>query len=114
MVFMTADCQTSTPPAAFKAKTTAALRTRPCGRWFRWIPGAVIYGWIAVSTQAAVNPAAFQSRPESLNVVTSTLSVIPGQEAFYPVLGLLAAVASTYFLRRRRLAQLEATAAAER
>ena len=106
MVFMTPHCETLIP--------RAALRTRPCARCFRWIPAVAVYGWIAVSTQATVNPSAFQSGPEALNVVTSTLSVIPGQEAFYPVLGLLAAVASTYFLRRRRLAQLEATAAAER
>ena len=103
MVFMTPTGETSI--------LRDALRTRPCGRW---IAGVVVYAWVAASTQAMVNSPAFQSRPESLNVVTSTLSVIPGQETFYPVLGLLAAVASTYFLRRRRLVQLEATAAAER
>ena len=106
LVFMTPTGETSVLRDAF--------RTRFCGRWIRWIAGVVVYAWVAASTQAMVNSPAFQSRPESLNVVTSTLSVIPGQETFYPVLGLLAAVASTYFLRRRRLAQLEATAAAER
>ena len=114
MVFMTPDGETSSSPDAFNAKTIRALPSRTFPRWFRWIPAAIAYGWIAVSTQATVNAPALHSRPESWNVVTSTLSVIPGQEAFYPILGLLAAVASTCFLRRRRLAQLEATAATER
>ena len=105
MVSMTPECEASIPLAAF--------RIRPYGNWFRWIPGAAVYGWIAVSTHATTTPWASQSGPKSLNAVASNLSVIPRPEAFYPVLGLLAAVASTYFLRRRRLAQLAATAAAE-
>ncbi len=114
MVFMTRERETSVPPTAFKMKTHVTLSARPLRRWFHWLPGAVVYGWIAVSAQATVNPWVSQSRPASLSVVTFTLAGIPGQEALYPVLGLLAAVASTFILRRRRIAQLDATAANER
>ncbi len=110
MVFMTTDCKTS---ADLDLKTPA-LRIRPCGRSFRWILCAAVYGWVAVSSHATVTPLASLPRPQSLAAVTGTLSMLHGLEAFYPVIGLLAAVASTYILRHRRVTQLAAMTAAER
>jgi hypothetical protein len=45
---------------------------------------------------------------------TTTLSLLHGPESFYPFLGVLVAVTSTYILRRRRIAQLDAASAADR
>ena len=109
---MTTNRETTAPPAACDLNAPAR-RTRSGGHSFRWVLGAAVYGWAAVSTHATLTPIVSHSHPENLAVVASTLSVIPGMEAFYPVLGLLAAVASTYILRRRRVAQLEAVAADE-
>ncbi len=43
-----------------------------------------------------------------------TLTPVPEMAALYPILGLLAAVACTHILRRRRSAQLEAIEISER
>ncbi len=112
IVFMKADCEISDHPAAFDMKTPA-LCIRSYRRAFRWITCAAVYAWVAVSSHATLGPLASPLRPQSLAAATTPLSVTP-PEAFYPVLGLLAAVACTCLLRRRRIAQLEAMAASER
>ncbi len=112
MVFMTnhRDSQVRSSPQL----PTPILRPRPAARASWGVLGAIGYSWVAVSTHATVTPLVSHSRPGGLAAATSALSVIPGLEPFYPVLGLLAAVACTYILRRRRAAQLEAIFAAER
>ena len=112
MVFMTNHCDRLDRPSL--PTQTPVFRPRPSARAYWGFLCAVAYSWVAVSTHATVSPLASQSRPGGLAVATSALSVIPGLEPFYPVLGLLAAVACTYILRRRRAAQLEAISAAER
>lgn len=108
MAVMKRDDQTSDHSAPRQMPTPAL-----CGaRSFRWTLCAVVYGWVAVSSP--VTMAAFPSHTQTLAAVSSAVSVIPGLEMIYPVLGLLAAVASTYILRRRRESQLAAIAAAER
>ena len=117
MVFMTNECETSMPLAAFRVKTPA-LRHHPfirsCQRTLPWILSAAVCGWMAVSIHATVTPLASQPGAETLAALTSTQSVIPGLEAIYPVFGLLTAVACTYILRRRRIAQLQSMANVER
>ena len=117
IVFMPSECEISRPLTAFRMKTPALLHhpfIRSRQRALLWIPCAIVYGWAAVSVHATVVPLASQPGAETLAAVTSTQSVIPGLEAIYPVFGLLTAVACTYILRRRRIAQLHATADVER
>ena len=117
MVFMTNECETPVPLAAFRVKTPTLrhrLFIRSCQRTLPWILCAVVYGWAAVSIHATLPPLASQTGVETLAAVTSTQSVIPGLEVIYPVVGLLTAVACTYILRRRRIAQLQSMADVER
>ncbi len=112
IVFMTTKREFPVHPALLAVKAPP-LPIRRYARSFRWIFCTAVYGLAAVSTHATLAPSASQAHPQTLAAVTSTLSVLHGMEAFYPALGLLAAVASTYILRRRRLAQLEAIATTE-
>jgi hypothetical protein len=117
MVFMTNECETSVPLAAFRVKAPTLrhrLFIRSCQRTLPWIFCAVVYGWAAISIHATLRPLGSQTGVETLTAVTSTQSVIPGLEMIYPVFGLLAAVACTYILRRRRIAQLQSMADVER
>ncbi|MEO6971332.1 MAG: hypothetical protein ABI217_10600, partial [Chthoniobacterales bacterium] len=113
MVFMRNDCALPDPAAALVVKTPR-FRPRPCLRSFRWILSAAVCGWAAASTHADLASSTSPLHHQDLAAVTSTLSILRGPETFYPVLGVLAAVVSTYILRRRRVVQLEAMAAAER
>ena len=112
MVFMITERKTSAPVAA-RDLNVPGRRIRFCGRSVCWSLGAAVYSWAAASTHATLIPLVSQSHPENLAAVSSSLSIIHGMEAFYPILGLLAAVASTYILRRRRVAQLAAGATDE-
>ena len=117
IVFMTNECETSMPLAALRVKTPTLrhrLLVRSCQRTLLGIFCAVVYGWAAVSIHATLPPLASQPGTEILAAVTTTQSVIPGLEVIYPVFGLLAAVACTHFLRRRRIAQLQSMADVER
>lgn len=117
IVFMTNGCETSMSLAAFRVKTPTLrhrLFIRSCQRRLPWILCAVVYGWGAVSVHATLPSLASQTGAEILAAVTTTQSVIPGLEVIYPVFGLLAAVACTHILRRRRIAQLQSMADVER
>ena len=114
---MTSECETSVPLAAFRVKTPAFrhhLFIPSCLRTLPWILCAVVYGWAAVSIHATPPLLALQTGVETLAAVTSAQSVIPRLEVIYPVVGLLTAVACTYVLRRRRVAQLQSMAGVER
>jgi len=89
-----------------------ALCHRGCH--FRWLLSAALCGWAAATTQASLAPSAFPLDQQGLAAATNTLSLPQGPEGFYPLLGVLAAVACTYVLRRRRIAQLEAASIADR
>ena len=114
MVFMTNHGGASNFSFLSKVLTPALYPHSYRARGRCWILCLVASSWIAVSTHATANLLNSHTRPESLTMLTSPLSILPRLEAFYPVLSLLAAVASTYILRRRHVAQLEAIAAAER
>jgi len=111
MVFMINDCMIPDPAAA--TVEMESPRSRPYRRSLRRILCAVaVYVSAAGSTQADVVSFAHPDHHQSLAALTGSLWV-HGPESIYPALGVLAAVASTYVLRRRRVAQLQAVAATE-
>jgi hypothetical protein len=117
MVFMPHNCENSSSLAAFMMKMPTVRRrpcVRSCQRALLWCLCAVVYGWAPVSIHATAPPLVSQPGTETLAAVTSTQTVIPGLEAIYPVFGLLLALACTYILRRRRIAQLQSMAEVER
>ena len=109
MVFMTKDRMIPDPAATVEMESP---RCRPYRRSFRRILCAfVVYVSAAGSTHADLASFAPPDHQQGLAAITGSLWV-HGPESIYPALGVLAAVASTYVLRRRRVAQLQAVAAA--
>ena|SRR5450432_1879571 len=91
------DSDVKTPPAP---SIPAARPRRP----FYWALGVLASVCIALSAQATATKTAFPASPIEMKITPT-----PGKDALYPTLGLLAAIAATHVLRRRRLAQLEAS-----
>lgn len=109
MVFMTNEQEIVHQTVAIEVEAHP-LSFRP----LLWLLCASAYVWATASAQADLAPFAAPLHRQGLAAMTSTLSVLHGAETLYPALGVLAAVASTYILRRRRAAQMEAVAAADR
>ena len=106
MVFMKRDAQDPLvllpPDSDMKKPLAPSLAAARQRRPLYWALAALASLCIALSAQASVTKTAFPPSPIEMKIASS-----PGKDALYPALGLLAAVASTHILRRRRLAQLE-------
>ena len=107
------DASRSASIAKMPVPTIGRLACHAPRRWFCGLLGAVISTCLTASLHAA-SPLASPLGLGNLTAVQPALSILPGQEAIYPLLGLFAAVVSTFILRRRRVAQMEAIAAADR
>jgi len=112
LVFMTSERETA-DQVAVNVKSILRGFCRP-SRAFRNLLAVALCGWATAIAQAGMVPVASSLDRPDLATATITPSLFHGPESFYPFLGVIAAVACTYILRRRRIAQQEAASVADR
>jgi hypothetical protein len=112
LVFMTSERETADQAAVNVKSFLLGFCQR--SRTFRNLLTVALYGWASATAQAGMVPVASSLDRPDLATATITPSLFHGPESFYPFLGVIAAVACTYILRRRRIAQLEAASVADR